>query len=65
MSENSEYNLGYFEGVRNISLLYTNCLMRIVNHQEKTMELRLDSEAFVSLLSEELEAARDANDLRL
>jgi len=55
-----DYNLGYFEGVRNVANIYQKCLDKIaVNYDPSVVELRLNSELFVSLLVHELEEARD------
>lgn len=61
MREIDEYDLGYFEGVREVAQLYNRCLMKMVNSDMDIIELQLDSEAFVTELASLLQ---DAHELR-
>jgi hypothetical protein len=55
MSENAEYNLGYFEGVRVALLIWRQNLVRY--ESDGVVELQLNSEKFFIELKEELEKA--------
>ena len=57
----SEYDIGYFEGVRAVAMIYQKCLKRI-QHDHNTIELQLDSEGFVTELSHELKEAKELRD---
>jgi hypothetical protein len=62
MSQVDEYDLGYFEGIREIAMLYNRCLMRITDETNGNIQLMLDSEAFTSLLATYLEEAKELRD---
>jgi len=51
----SEYNLGYFEGVRNVMMMWHACLKRI--EHEGAVELQLQSDSFFDMMSAELKEA--------
>ena len=53
----NEYDLGYYEGVRNVCHLYHRCLMRIAG--DEGLQLMLDSEAFVTELNKMLQEAHE------
>jgi hypothetical protein len=55
MSENAEYNLGYFEGVRAALLIWRENLVQY--ESDGVVELQLNSEKFFIELKEELEKA--------
>ena len=62
MSQVDEYDLGYFEGIREIAMLYNRCLMQIIDETNGNIQLMLDSEAFTSLLATYLEEAKELRD---
>lgn len=51
MNKVDEYDLGYYEGIREVAQLYNRCLMKMVNSDLSIIELQLDSEAFVTELA--------------
>ena len=55
MTENAEYNLGYFEGVRAALLIWRQNLVQY--ESDGVIELQLNSEKFFSELKAELETA--------
>ena len=55
MSENAEYNLGYFEGVRAVFLIWNQNLVRY--ESDGVVELQLNSEKFFTELEVELKTA--------
>jgi hypothetical protein len=55
MSEEEQYDLGYFEGVRNVFMLWQRCLVRY--EAEGAVELQLNSELFLAEMTKELEEA--------
>jgi len=63
MSENEEYNLGYFEGVRAICLMWHSHLLEI-KHEDGTLEMQLQSEEFVIAMTDEMKNALKLRDER-
>ena len=59
MSEEEQYDLGYFEGVRNMFMLWQRCLVR--DEAEGSVELKylLNSELFLAEMTKELEEANN------
>jgi hypothetical protein len=55
MSENAEYNIGYFEGVRTAFLIWNQNLVRY--ESDGVVELQLNSEKFFTELEAELKSA--------
>ena len=55
MSENAEYNLGYFEGVRTALLIWRENLVQY--ESDGVVELQLNSEKFFTELEAELKTA--------
>jgi len=55
MTENAEYNLGYFEGVRAAFLIWNQNLVRY--ESDGVVELQLNSEKFFTELEVELKTA--------
>jgi hypothetical protein len=62
MSQVDEYDLGYYEGMREVARLYNRCLMQIIDETNGNIQLMLDSEAFTSLLATYLEEAKELRD---
>ena len=60
MSENAEYNIGYFEGVRAAFLIWTRNLIQY--ESDGVVELQLNSEKFFTELEAELKSALAARD---
>ena len=56
----NEYDLGYFEGVRSVFLIYHSCLTRF--EHDGVIELQLNSEMFIEELGKELKAAKKLRD---
>jgi len=56
----NEYDLGYFEGVRSVFLIYHSCLTKF--EHDDIIELQLNSELFISALKRELEEAKKLRD---
>jgi len=56
----NKYDLGYFEGVRSVFLIYHSCLTRF--EDDGVIELQLDSELFISELARELKEAKKLRD---
>jgi len=63
MSDNEEYNLGYFEGVRAIFLMWQNHLLEI-KHEDGTLEMQLQSVEFVIAMTDEMKEALKLRDER-
>lgn len=59
MNEVDEYDLGYYEGMREVARLYNRCLMHITDESNGNIQLMLDSEAFVSTLMVMIEEAEE------
>jgi len=55
MSDEEQYDLGYFEGVRNMFMLWQRCLVRY--EADGSVELQLNSELFLAEMTKELEEA--------
>jgi hypothetical protein len=59
MSQVDEYDLGYYEGMREVARLYNRCLRKMANADLSIIELQLDSERFVSTLMVMMEEAEE------